>query len=568
MNEDYKKLNNDDLIQLLKDRDSKLNKISKQIPYGLVWEDKDETVVSDFRTKTPVIKINKSKDIEDKNQPTNYLIEGENLHVLKILETTHLESIDVIYIDPPYNTGNKDFIFNDEYVDKEDLFRHSKWVSFMEKRLKIAKTLLKPSGKIIVSIDDNEVFNLKLLLDQIFNENNFIACLPTVMNLKGNQDQFAFAGTHEYTLVYTKDKNKSQFNDMPLNEQEIKEDWKEDEFGLWKEGRYLKFTGKNASREKQPTLYFPVWVKKDGTDLSTKEVKGWDKVLPITIKGGKPQEMSWSWSKKKFEEEKFNIIIKGSSPDWSFKKKQRPNIGEVPSKRPKSLFYKPEYSSTNGATQLEGIFGDRVFDYPKPLGLIEDLLLICGNKDSLILDFFAGTGTTGHAILNLNKNDDGCRKFILVSNNENKIVENVTYSRISKAINGYKNRTTNKNVEKLGGALKKLDIHYVENENTDYSNYEISKNLSDTICFKEETYEVVKKNNYFEIYKNEKGKYTVIIFDFSDIEQIPSLIKEKDAELTIYKYQLAADYDEYVIEEIFQNNTITDQIDIPAFYTQ
>ena len=155
---------------------------------------------------------------------------------------------------------------------------------FMEKRLKIAKTLLKPSGKIIVSIDDNEVFNLKLLLDQIFNENNFIACLPTVMNLKGNQDQFAFAGTHEYTLVYTKDKNKSQFNDMPLNEQEIKEDWKEDEFGLWKEGRYLKFTGKNASREKQPTLYFPVWVKKDGTDLSTKEVKGWDKVLPITIK--------------------------------------------------------------------------------------------------------------------------------------------------------------------------------------------------------------------------------------------------------------------------------------------
>ena len=136
---------------------------------------------------------------------------------------------------------------------------------------------------------------------------------------------------------------------------------------------------------------------------------------------------------EKFEEEKFNIIIKGSSPDWSFKKKQRPNIGEVPSKRPKSLFYKPEYSSTNGATQLEGIFGDRVFDYPKPLGLIEDLLLICGNKDSLILDFFAGTGTTGHAILNLNKNDDGCRKFILVSNNENKIVENVTYSRISKA---------------------------------------------------------------------------------------------------------------------------------------
>tara|TARA_B100000965_G_scaffold134815_1_gene112221 strand:+ start:3263 stop:4966 length:1704 start_codon:yes stop_codon:yes gene_type:complete len=567
MNKDYTEFTNEELIDHLNESDSRLKKITRQIPYGLVWEDKDEKVESQLDTKIPLIKINRSKEIKDKKRGLNYLIEGENLHVLKILEKTHFESIDVIYIDPPYNTGNKDFIFNDEYVDKEDLFRHSKWVSFMEKRLKIAKTLLKANGKIIVSIDDNEVFNLKLLLDQIFNEDNFIACLPTVMNLKGNQDQFAFAGTHEYTLIYTKDKKNSTFKDMPLSEQEIKEDWKEDEFGLWKEGRYLKFTGKNASREIQPSLYFPVWVKKDGTDLSTKETKGWDKVLPITIKGGKPQEMSWSWSKKKFEEEKYNIIIKGSSPDWSFKKKQRPNIGEVPSKRPKSLFYKPEYSSTNGATQLEGMFGDRVFDYPKPLGLIEDLLLICGEKDALFLDFFAGTGTTGHAILNLNKNDNGNRRFILVSNNENKIVENVTYSRLSKAIKGYKNLTTNKNVEKLGGALKKLDIHYVENENTDFSNYEISKNLNDTICFKEETYELVKKNNYFEIYKNWKGKYTIIIFEFNKIHEIPPLIKEADAELTIYKYELADDFDEYVFEEIFKNFKILDQIDIPTFYT-
>ena len=136
MNKDYTEFTNEELIDHLNESDSRLKKITRQIPYGLVWEDKDEKVESQLDTKIPLIKINRSKEIKDKKRGLNYLIEGENLHVLKILEKTHFESIDVIYIDPPYNTGNKDFIFNDEYVDKEDLFRHSKWVSFMEKRLR------------------------------------------------------------------------------------------------------------------------------------------------------------------------------------------------------------------------------------------------------------------------------------------------------------------------------------------------------------------------------------------------------------------------------------------------
>ncbi|MFZ7308406.1 DNA methyltransferase, partial [Avibacterium avium] len=133
-------------------------------------------------------------------------MQGDNLHSLKILEKTHRNKIDVIYIDPPYNTGNKDFIYNDRYVDNNDGYRHSKWLSFMSKRLEIAKNLLSKQGVIFISIDDNEQAQLKLLCDEIFGENNFIAELPTIMNLKGNQDEFGFAGTHEYTLCYARKK--------------------------------------------------------------------------------------------------------------------------------------------------------------------------------------------------------------------------------------------------------------------------------------------------------------------------------------------------------------------------
>ena len=189
----------------------------KNKKYGLVWDKKNsqelidafvnwENVSENFTpNKFPVLKELKNKEIlTNKGKPINLLIEGDNYHALAVLNFTHKNKIDFIYIDPPYNTGNNDFIFNDKFVDKEDSWRHSKWLTFMEKRLKLAKSLLKKTGVIFISIDDNEVAQLKLLLDEIFIEKNFIALLSTIMNLKGNQDQFGFAGTHEYTLVYAK----------------------------------------------------------------------------------------------------------------------------------------------------------------------------------------------------------------------------------------------------------------------------------------------------------------------------------------------------------------------------
>ena len=185
--------------------------LKKKKKYGLVLEEKPEEVVEMCKTKLPVLKEVKNKEIiTDKDKPMNLLIEGDNYHALSVLNYTHKGKIDVIYIDPPYNIGNKDFIFNDRYIDKEDSYRHSKWLSFMEKRLKLAKNLLKDIGVIFISIDDNEVAQLKMLLDSpdLFGEENFIINLTWVKKEKasGVLPRSMVLPNFEYILVYKKNR--------------------------------------------------------------------------------------------------------------------------------------------------------------------------------------------------------------------------------------------------------------------------------------------------------------------------------------------------------------------------
>ncbi|MBL7131874.1 MAG: site-specific DNA-methyltransferase [Candidatus Omnitrophica bacterium] len=187
---------------------ARIKTLEKRKKYGLVWEDKKEDVVEQCKKQLPILKEVKSKEIiTDKDKPTNLLIEGDNYHALSVLNYTHAKKVDVIYIDPPYNTGNKDFIFNDRYVDSEDGYRHSKWLSFMEKRLKLVKDLLKDTGVIFISIDDNEMAQLKLLMDSpdLFGEKNFICDLlwkkkGTSTNVEGVQ----VSSLTEYILCYGK----------------------------------------------------------------------------------------------------------------------------------------------------------------------------------------------------------------------------------------------------------------------------------------------------------------------------------------------------------------------------
>ena len=409
-----------------------------QTRYGLVWEERPELVdpehaFSEARSMFPVLAEEDGLALGDPGHPV-VLIEGDNFHALMALQYTHAGSVDLIYMDPPYNTGNQDFKYNDSFVDTADRYRHSKWLNFMSPRIELAKKLLKDTGFLVMSIDDNEIAQLKMLCDRAFRDENFVACLPTIMNLKGNQDEFGFAGTHEYTLIYAKKKAVATVGLFPVDDEEVNAGWDEDEFGPFKKGANLVATGKNGPRERRPKLFFPVYVTPSG-DWVGPDRKSPDDIEIFPMSKG--AEMSWRWSQDKMRREPHNIIV-GSSKDgegWSVYKKQRPDLGDLPTSKPKSVFYRPQYSTSTATNELKALFdGERVFDYPKPVALIEDLVRITTPKDGLVIDLFAGSGTTGQAVVQLNLEDGGERRVVLVTNNEDNICRDVTYERTKRVL--------------------------------------------------------------------------------------------------------------------------------------
>ena len=240
--------------------------------------------------------------------------------------------------------------------------------------------------------------------------------------------------------------------------------WETDEWGFFKKGASLKGTGGNAPRERRPNLYYPIFITKndevyvtENDQIPNERINEEDTALyPITD----GREMTWRWEKKKVHREPHNIIVnRNGDGSITIYKKQRPKIGDIPTKKPKSLFYKPEYSSGNGTLQLKNILGEKKFDNPKPVDLIKDIILLSTNKESIVLDFFAGSGTTGQALMELNKEDEGKRQFIMVTNNENKIMDEVCYPRIEKVI---REETY---IQPLGNSLKYYKTEFVGNHN-------------------------------------------------------------------------------------------------------
>lgn len=543
------------------ERAALLGLLRERKTYGLVWEDKPEAVEDRLRTELPLLKEVKSRAVIGGGNPLNIndipnhiLIEGDNLEALIALTYTHENKIDVIYIDPPYNTGNKDFVYNDSFVDSEDSYRHSKWLSFMARRLRIAKRLLSDRGVIFISIDDNEQANLKLLCDEIFGANNCVGLIPTVMNLKGNQAEYGFAGTHEYTIVYTKDKSVCVLGNLLASDEEI-DSWEEDEIGYFKKGATLKRTGTDAPRTSRPYGYFPILIRdvdlsvssitedeykqiynpKDKTFdddyinyLSVKYNKaGFYLVLPI-VNG---QKCSWRWGFNTVRTNFNEIIVTRVGTDFSLYKKQRPELGDLPSKKPKSILYKAQYSSGNGTAQLKELSLSAGFNNPKPIDLIADLLRIGNCKLSTVLDFFAGSGTTLHAVMQLNAEDGGKRQCILCTNNENGICENVTYERNKRVIQGY----TKPNGEYVEGLhdnnLRYYRTDFVSRERTQRNRRELMDKSTDLLCIKECLYTELPK--FGRIGLNPKGaryfannkKQMLVIYR---PEFIPYLVEEID----------------------------------------
>jgi adenine-specific DNA-methyltransferase len=404
--------------------------------YRLEWPGKKEAIVTANLPTTKTLRPVR-EDSVDFDNTENLYIEGDNLEVLKLLQESYLGKIKMIYIDPPYNTG-KDFVYKDNFAKEgqqelldsgqKDEYNqrlvvnfetsgryHSDWLSMMYPRLKLARNLLNEEGVMFISIDENEVCNLEKLCSEIFGEQNFIGAFPVIMNLKGNQDAFGFAETHEFIAVCTKDKNQCNPGMFPVEDEELFKSWKEDEFGLYKEADNLRATGVNAPREKRPNLFYPIFLNEEteefySTDDDQPKRKKDTVILPINPEG---EELSWYWGKTTFNNSKHNLILKKTSNGWQFYRKQRPQLGDLPSKKPKSVLYKPDYSTSTSTTHLKELFGAKIFDGPKPIPFIVDLQYIGADEESIILDFFSGSATTAHGVLSMNA-ISGKRKFILV----------------------------------------------------------------------------------------------------------------------------------------------------------
>ncbi|OHA46523.1 MAG: hypothetical protein A2541_00260 [Candidatus Taylorbacteria bacterium RIFOXYD2_FULL_36_9] len=503
----------------------------KSTTYGLVWhrdlpEEKIDILVNpDARTPNemfpnemagkpfPVLKEIKGKAIEsDKSKLVNLLIEGDNYHSLAVLNFTHREAVDLIYIDPPYNTGNNDFIYNDKFVDKEDSFRHSKWLSFMEKRLKLSRFLLKDTGVIFISIDDNEQAPLKMLCDEIFGQENFIATIIWQKKYTQSNDAKYFSATHDFILCYAKQADKLKIQLLPRTEKQ--------------DARY-----KNPDNDPRG-----VWMTQP---LHAKS--GSDSGYSYTFKNG----VTWSppagtyprFSKdslKKADEE--NAIwfgAKGTAVPRLKKYLNEMKQGVIP----KTIWLYDEVGSNDDARrEFKELAPENGFDSPKPTSLINRIIGLASDKNSTILDFFAGSGTTGHAVLKANKFDNGTRNFILCTNNENDICTRICYPRVKKVISGYKNQKGEK-IEGLGGNLKYYKTDFVEAEPTDKNKRKLVKESTDMLCILENAFELVQKEKEFAIFKN-TDKYLGIIFYDEAIEDYKKAIKKIDGHFNTYVFSM------------------------------
>ncbi len=554
--------------------------LRKHKKYGLVWEDKPEEVEERLREELPVLREVKERAIisDSPAAPNHILIEGDNLEALTALSYTHEGKIDVIYIDPPYNTGNKDFVYNDSFVDTEDSYRHSKWLSFMNKRLKIAKRLLSDRGVIFISIDDNEQANLKLLCDEILGEYNFAGDVAWQRSYSPRNDSKGISNEKEHIIVYSR---LSPWIPTPLPrtpEMDSKYKNPDNDHTPWTSSDAFApsaathqgmvyaiqhpFTGElvypykgacwplhQDSMLAEMNKWVPYKYELLNDDKERAEVCG----IPIEeIRKGIPAivlaiplEEAQSLAREKYEKgpwPKFYFTNKGKG---GFRRKTY--LTKVGGKIVTNLWPYTEVGHTDEAKkEIASIFeGDKPFDTPKPSRLIKRTIQISSNEDSRILDFFAGSGTTLHATMQLNAEDGGHRQCILVTNNENNICEEVTYERNKRVINGY---TTPKGVKVEGlkdNTLRYYKTDFISRDRTQKNMRDLVAAATDLLCIKEDLYEEKQTFGHLKLklnlarYFSDENKHMLIIYHEELIDVIVDEIKKMDfgkSRLKIYVF--------------------------------
>jgi len=457
----------DEMLIALGEIESELN--AKK--YGLVWEQHEEAVDVMMQDNIPVFtEVAEKEIVAAPGEGFNFILEGDNLHSLRLLEKTHKGRIDLIYIDPPYNTGNKDFVYDDAFVDKTDLFSHSKWLSFMDKRLRVARRLLSDRGVIFISIDDNEQAPLKMLCDEIFGVSCFVADISWQRTYSARNDSKGIVTEVEHLLVYSYSDTWSPKKLPRTAEMDSKYKNPDNDIMPWTSSDAFAadaathqgmvyaiqhpFTGKliypyqNAHWRYQQDEMLRImqgWCDYELRDLndasqrasicgvSESDVRAGVKAIMLS----ESLEISAAKAKAVYE--------RGQWPRFYFTKdgkggiRRKTYLENVGGKLPTNFWPYIEVGHTDEAKkELIAVFGGKApFDTPKPTRLIDRILEIASHDDSLVLDFFAGSGTTAHGILKYNgTHADSNRRFILCTNNEGGICENVTYPRVKTVITG------------------------------------------------------------------------------------------------------------------------------------
>jgi adenine-specific DNA-methyltransferase len=558
MKKDYSGWGKEELIR-------EINSLKKRKKYGLVWDEErePEKVVLDCKEKLPVLKEVKDKEIAtDKKQPTNILIEGDNYHTLSVLNYTHKGKIDVIYIDPPYNTGNdKEWKYNDKYVNREDAYRHSKWLSFIQKRLILAKNLLSKKGAIFISINYIELSNLILLMDEIFGEKNFVqlVTIESATTASFRTINTCPVNVAEYLVIYAKDRDSFRPKEV-YRESKYSEDYShfienfEKHHSLWKLINIDEIIYRNSK-------------VKDWKEFKQKYGENW-KEMRYQLKAdfcNKNRDRIVSLNTLQKPSDKIQKIIDESKQEkgkvFCYEREQKNNIYVYNGRT--LAFYKNKFRIVNGkevvSEILTNIWDDISFlslghegevDFlngKKPMALIKRVIKIAGaTQNSTILDFFAGSGTTGHAVLELNKEESSNMGFILCTNNENNICTDMCYPRIEKAIKGHKKN--GEPVSGLGGNLKHFCTDFIGASPTDKNKRDLVNKCTEMLCLKENAFELVKKGDNFRIFKD-SHKHLGIIYDEESISEFKKEAKKINGNFIVYVFSL----DQSAHEERFKD---------------
>jgi len=485
----------------------------------------------------------------EQTEPTNSgnkIIHGDNLEALKSLLPEYEGKVKCIYIDPPYNTGNEKWVYNDnvnhpkikkwlgEVVGKdgEDLSRHDKWLNMIYPRLQLLNKLLSKDGAIFISIDDNEQANLKLVCDEIFGIRNFQGAF--IVNSTPNARDYGHMGKmHEFCLFYSKDPELLTTNHLPDLDKKFQYSDDIGEFNI----HPLYNSNVAFTPENRPNLYYPFYLNPNSEDengfyeIGLDKKEDWVQIYPP--KSVKDQvQFVWRWGNILSRENLNKEIIGYKTGDGEFRIVQKMRTTH---KVIRSIFTDKTNTSRKGTAEVESIFGKKIFDFPKPLKFIEDLVFIASDSNSIILDSFAGSGTTAHAVLNLNKQDGGNRKFILVEMED--YANDITAERVKRVAKGY--GSGNKKVEGTGGAFDFYELGlplFDENQNLN-EKVGLAK-IREYIWFSEtrtsfsepnkEPYFLGKKDEsaYYFIY--EKDRLTTLDYDALE------LIKTKGEQYVIY----------------------------------